>query len=266
MLGKLYEVVKSGDGFYTEDGDRIYVDSEDLEGLEGDKQEVFVYKYEDGRYLGTTKKPKILLGEIKALEVLDRLEFGAFLDWGMIDDLLLPRSHMLFDPLVGREYLVKLEEGQDKLYATMEIRNSLLADSDYDSNDWVEGWVYSKNDDFGVFVAVDGKYDAMIANENLFTDLDIGETVKARVINKSEGGKLNLTLEEQSYIAMDDDAALIKDVLEKSGGFIPYNDKSPADEIRETFAMSKKAFKRATGRLYRERVIEFTEDGIKLLR
>ncbi|MDM8533144.1 S1-like domain-containing RNA-binding protein [Clostridiaceae bacterium HSG29] len=230
----------------------------------GDTVKVFLYKDFMDRLTATTKYPKIKLGEVKSLKVVDVNEIGAFLDWGLVKDLLLPFDEQKFEVKVDQRVMVMLKiDDQNRLYATMRIYQNLSGTFDYSVGDTVVGKVYQYSRDLGTLVAVDGKYHGLILKHDLNKELEIGETVTARVTNVSEDGKLNVSLKKQIVEQMDEDASEILYALEFKGE-LPYNDKSDAEDIKEEFNMSKRAFKRAIGRLLKLGKIEITEDGIKL--
>ena len=166
----------------------------------------------------------------------------------------------------GESYLIGLYvDKSDRLCGTMKVYDFLRTDSSYKKGDTVEGIVFGNNPEYGVFVAVDGKYNAMIPKNEAVKRFHIGDRVKGRVIEVREDGKLNLSIREKGYIQMDIDSAKIMDKLEENNGFLPYHDKSSPEDIRREFGMSKNEFKRAIGRLYKGRRIEITGQGIRSL-
>lgn len=151
-----------------------------------------------------------------------------------------------------------------RLSATMRLYNLLSTDSDYKNEDSVTGTVYELSDKYGAFVAVDNKYSALIPRDELFRDLYIGERIHARVREVKADGKLTLSIREKIQFQMDKDSKNIMDKLEAAGGFLPYHDKSSPESIKNEFAMSKASFKRAIGRLYKEKKITISDSGIRL--
>ncbi len=232
----------------------------------GDALEVFLYRDSEDRLIATTREPKLTLGETAVLEVADAAKVGAFLDWGLEKDLLLPFGEQLVPVKKGERYLVGLYiDKSSRLCATMKVYDFLRTESPYKAGDVVKGIVYDVNPNYGVFVAVDDCYNAMIPKNEMVRNFKTGERLRARVIGVREDGKLNLSLREKSYIQMDVDSAKIMDKLSENGGFLPYHDKSSPDAIRREFGMSKNEFKRAIGRLYKGRSIEITDKGIRRL-
>jgi predicted RNA-binding protein (virulence factor B family) len=231
----------------------------------GDIVSVFLYKDFMDRLTATTRSPRIKLGEIKLLEVVDVNQIGAFLDWGLVKELLLPFDEQKFEVKVGQKLLVMLRiDEKNRLYATMRIYQNLTGTFDYEVGDTVKGKVYQVSRDLGTLVAIDNKYHGLILKHDLFKELEIGETVVARVANVAVDGKLNISLKKKIIDQMDDDAKEILELLEFNGELL-YNDKSDAEDIKREFNMSKRAFKRVIGRLLKMEKIEITEDGIKLI-
>jgi uncharacterized protein len=145
----------------------------------------------------------------------------------------------------------------------MNVYKLLSYDSPYDKDDNVTGTVYSVKPQFGAFVAVDNKFQGLINNNELFKELNPGETVNARVIKVKEDGKLDLSIREKAYIQMDTDSEIILDKLRSFEGFLPLNDSTPPEKIKAELNMSKNAFKRAVGRLLKEDKIRFYKNGIE---
>jgi predicted RNA-binding protein (virulence factor B family) len=148
----------------------------------------------------------------------------------------------------------------------MKVYHLLSTNSPYKKDDFVTGIVYDEIDTFGIFVAVDHRYSAMLPKNELFSPLKIGDIIKARVVEVREDGKLTLSLREKSHVQMDQDAELIMNKLTVAGGFLPYHDKSDAESIKAEFHISKNAFKRAIGKLYKSGKITLSDDGIKLIK
>lgn len=231
----------------------------------GDAVEVFVYRDSEDRLIATTRRPKLTLGEVGLLKVKDITKIGAFLDWGLEKDLFLPFKEQTSKLEKGNKYLVALYiDKSDRLCATMKIKDFLRTDSPYKENDWVMGTIYSIHEDIGAFVAVDNKYEGLIPKKELIGVYAPGDEVKARVTRVKEDGKLDLSLREKSYIQIEKDAEKILAKLKEEGGFLPLNDSSSPEDIKKELNMSKSAFKKAAGRLLKERKIEFVEKCIKL--
>ena len=235
------------------------------EAKEGDRIKVFVYNDSKDRIIATTNRPKIRLGELAHLMVVDSTKIGSFLDWGLEKDLFLPFAETTGSVEKGKEYLVGLYiDKSDRLCATMKIKNMLRTDSGYRENKFAKGTIYSINRDIGAFVAVEDKYDGLIPKKDLIGAYDVGDTIEVRVNKVLDDGKLDLSLRDRSYIQMDTDGKRIMKKLKESGGSLPLGDKSSPDLIRKELYMSKAGFKRAIGRLYKEGIITISDNGIKL--
>ena len=231
-----------------------------------DRLEVFLYKDSKDRPIATTREPKLTLGGVALLQVVQVTSVGAFLDWGLEKDLLLPYREQLRRVREGDEVLVTLYiDKSNRLCATMEgLYHLLSTDSPYQKGDTVTGRIYEFSSNFGTFVAVDDKYSALIPPFENTSSLKIGDTLQARVTNVKQDGKLDLTIREKAYVQMNTDAEAVLQLISEYGGVLPFNDKASPEIIKREAHMSKNAFKRAVGHLYKERLIEFTEKGIRL--
>ena len=233
----------------------------------GDPVDVFLYKDSSDRLIATTREPKIKLGELKALHVADAGKIGAFLEWGLPKDLLLPFREQTAKVKKGDEVLVALYvDKSERLCATMKVYDKLRQDSPYGKDDQVEGIVYDTSDNFGVFVAVDDCYSALIPKREAFGSLRVGERVRGRVIRVREDGKLDLAVREKAFLQMDADAQMIMERLNDCKGKLPFTDKADPERIKAEFGLSKNAFKRAVGRLLKEGKIEIREKSIEICR
>lgn len=233
----------------------------------GDEMEVFLYKDSKDRLIATTNKPKLTLGGLAVLKVLEVGKLGAFLDWGLEKDLFLPYKEMTTRLEADDEVLVTLYIDKSKrLCASMKKLYELLCtDSPYKKDDMVNGRIYEFGHDFGTFVAVDDCYSAMIPAHEDCSHLRIGDVVEAKVLGVKPDGKLDLTLREKAYLQMDADAEKVMEVIEEFAGVLPFTDKASPEVIKRETGLSKNAFKRAVGRLYKERRIEITERAIRKL-
>ena len=231
----------------------------------GDPVEVFLYKDSSDRLIATTQEPKITLDKLAVLKVADTGRIGAFLDWGLEKDLLLPFKEQTAKVKKGDQVLVALYvDKSERLCATMKVYEKLETDSPYKKDDHVEGIVYERSDNFGVFVAVDNKYSALIPKREAYGGhLQVGDKVHARVIKVREDGKLDLSVREKAFIQMDADAELIVKRMEEQGGKLPFTDKADPEKIKNELGLSKNAFKRAVGRLLKENKVIITEKSIE---
>lgn len=232
----------------------------------GDAIEVFVYRDSKDRMIATVNRPLITRGQIAALKVVDVTKIGAFLDWGLEKDLFLPYKEQTARVVKGRTYLVRLYiDKSDRLCATMKLYGHLSADSPYKVDEQVTGTVYELSDNFGAFVAVDNCYDALIKKQQLFSRVEVGDVVEARVVRVHDNGKLDLSLRKKAYKQMDDDSQHILDVLEKNKGTLRLHDKSSPEDIKRELGMSKNGFKRAVGHLLKQGKIELGTEEIHLV-
>lgn len=232
----------------------------------GDELEVFIYRDSEDRLIATTKKPKVTIGKLAMLKVVEITRIGAFLDWGLEKDLFLPFKEQIGKVVKGKSYMVGIYvDKSDRLCATMKIYNLLKANSPYKTNNKVNGIIYSINDKLGIFVAVDHIYHGLIPTREIFGNYKIGDTVESRVKKITPDGKLELSLRKQAYYQIDDDTRKIMNILKSNNGKMHLNDDSSPIEIKETLNISKAAFKRALGRLLKEGKIEISNEGTKLL-
>lgn len=275
-LGKIQElevIRKAEFGLYLnskdqkDDADILLPIRQVPEGIKiGDEIEVFVYKDSEDRLIATTKKPKLVVGEVGVLKVVETTRIGAFLEWGLDKDLLLPFKEQIGKVERGREYLVGLYvDKSNRLCATMKTNRILSSNSPYKVDDKVHGIIYRINKDMGAFVAVDNKYDAMIPKKELYWTYRIGDKIEARVTKVRDDGKLALSLREKGQIQTDEDVINVLTKMIKNGGVLMLNDNSSPDEIKNQLNMSKGAYKKVIGRLLKDKKIEIIEKGIKLL-
>lgn len=232
----------------------------------GDVLSVFLYKDSEDRLIATTAEPYVMLGQIARLVVTDVTSIGAFLDWGLAKDLFLPFKEQTHRVKKGEEVLVVLYiDKSSRLCGTMHLYEHLSTSSSYKEEDRVSGYVYEIVDSFGVFVAVEDKYSALIPHNEMTREFHVGEMIQARVKEVREDGKLTLSLHEKLPVQMGMDAELILKRLEEAGGELPFHDKTSPEIIKREFQMSKNAFKRAIGRLLKEKKIEVLPEGIRKL-
>ena len=272
-IHKLQLIKKTEMGAYlnyksAEDRDDILLPKNEVpQGFEiGDEIEVFVYKDFEDKTIASVVKPKLTIGELGFLRVVGTTNFGAFLDWGLRKDLLLPLREQVGKVSKGDLCLVGLYiNDNNKICATMYIYNLLSSDSPYKQNDRVCGTVYSINREIGIFVAVDNKYHGLIHNNELYGNYTVGDYIELRVKRVRDDGKLELSLRKEAYNEIEGDAQKIMAQLKLTGGILPINDNSSPEDIKAEFNISKRAFKRAIGRLLKEGAIKITEEGIELM-
>ena len=230
----------------------------------GDLLTVFLYKDSEDRLIATTAKPKITAGEMALLTVKQTSPIGAFLDWGLSKDLLLPFKETKGELKPGQQVLVTLYVDKSaRLAASMRVDKLLSAESPYQEGDQVQGIIYAVKEEIGAFVAVDGRYYGLIPRQELYERLKPGDMVSARVLKRRPDGKLNLSPRKKAYAQLGEDAAIIWQHLEETGGILGVGDKSDAALIKAELSMSKNAFKRAAGHLMKEGKIRVYDDRIE---
>lgn len=232
-----------------------------------DKLTVFVYRDSKDRLIATTKEPMLQVGEFALLTVKQVGKFGAFLDWGLEKDLLLPFKEQTTPLKAGDECVAALYiDKSNRLCATMKVYHYLRTDSPYRKDDKVEGIVYEISDNFGVFVAVDNCYSGLIPKKEPAKGIAVGNRICARVTEVKEDGKLSLSIREKAYMQIDTDAKKLMEMLKERGGKLPFSDKADPELIRGETGMSKNEFKKAVGNLYKQRLILIEKDRITLVK
>lgn len=236
---------------------------EDKEVQEGEEVEVLIYRDSEDRLIATFRKTEALVGTLAKLEVVDmNPRLGAFLDWGLNKDLLLPSSQQESRVEIGKKYLVGIyEDSKGRLSATMKIYNFLLPSRGYQKNDTVKGTVYRINEEIGVFVAVEDRYFGLIPQSECFENHQVGEELDLRIIRVREDGKIDLSSRVILSEQIGKDAELILQKMRVLKDHFMFDDDSSPEDIKDYFFMSKKAFKRAIGQLLKQGLIEKKEKG-----
>lgn len=265
---KLKVVKRTDFGVYlgTEEDKVLLPKDEVPEGIGiGDEVEVFICRDSQDRMIATIHKPVAQVGETAYIEVKEITKFGAFLDWGLGKDLFLPYKEQTTDIKAGDKVLIGVyTDKSNRLCATMKVYDYLNCNSTYEEEDIVKGVVYNYNPRYGAFVAVNNKYHGLIQIKELTTKVFVGMEVEARVKSVRPDGKLDLALRKKSYLQIEDDAQKILEYMKNNGGKIDYTDKEKPEVIRKDFNMSKSEFKRAIGRLLKEKHIIIGENNIFL--
>ncbi len=230
----------------------------------GDTVEVFIYRDSKDRLIATTGRPRVTLHRVARLRVAQVGKIGAFLDWGLEKDLLLPFKEQTRKVSTGEECLVALYiDKSSRLCATMNVYPYLDTDSPYRKDDRVRGTVYEISRNFGAFVAVDDKYSGLIPQRELYGPVQIGDVVDARVTEVKEDGKLTLSIREKAYLQIEKDARKVMEIIDSFDGVLPFTDKASPEVIKRETQMSKNEFKRAVGHLLKTGQIEITERAIR---
>ncbi len=233
----------------------------------GDELKVFLYHDSDDRVIATTLMPKGILGDIVKLKVVSITPHGAFMDWGLMKDLFVPKSQQVSFMRPGGEYFVKiyLDEQTGRLAATERIERFLSNETlSVKEKDEVDLLVYRQSD-LGYVVVINNMHTGLLHFNEVYRDIEIGDHFKGFIKTILPGNKIDVVAGKPGYGRVEDESEKILRLLRGNNGYLPYHDKSSPEEIYSFFSMSKKTFKMATGALYKQRKIDFTQDGIKLL-
>lgn len=241
----------------------------------GDQLKVFLYHDSEDRLIATTQHPKGILGDIVKLKVVSLTPQGAFLDWGLMKDLFVPKSKQLTGMRLGGEYLVKiyLDEQTGRLAATEKIEPLLSNENlTVKEKDGVDLTVYRRTD-IGYVVIINNRHTGVLHFNEIFRDIAIGDRFQGFIkqilpADKTPSGEtqIDVVAGRPGYERTEDAATTILRLLKEHKGHLPYHDKSDPEAIYSFFGMSKKTFKMTTGRLYKEKKIKITDEGIELIR
>lgn len=233
----------------------------------GDWIDVFVYLDNEGRSISTTLTPKILLHHFAVLKVNQVTQHGAFFDMGIEKDLFVPFKEQREKVRESESHLVYmyLDEKTERLVGSTKTNKFINFDTvDLEKNQEVSFLVYEKNP-LGYAAIVENQYKGMLFESDVFETLQIGSIIKGYVKNIREDNKIDLCLQKIGLQGIEDQAQNILDQLKKSNGFLQLNDTSNPEDIKQQLQMSKKAFKKAIGTLYKKRLIKITDQGIELI-
>lgn len=233
----------------------------------GDTLNVFVYHDSDNRLIATTQKAKAVVGEIAKMKVVAVTGLGAFLDWGLMKDLFVPKSKQLSGMRVGADYLVKLyiDEQTGRVAATEKIESLLSNDQlTVKEKDIVDLLVYRQSE-LGYVMIINNLHTGLLHQNEIFTQLHIGDKLQGFVKTIRPDNKIDLVLGKPGYQKVEDETGKILRLLNENNGYLPYHDKSDPQEIYDFFGMSKKTFKMTAGNLYKQQKIVFTKTGMQLI-
>lgn len=272
-LGKFnqLEIVKEVDfGLYLdggEEGEILLPTRYVPEGCQvGDMLNVFLYLDIDERLIATTLTPLVQVGQFACLEVAWVNQFGAFLNWGLMKDLFVPFSEQKMKMQVGRKYVIHahLDDESYRIVASAKVERYLSKDiPDYAPGTEVDILIWQKTD-LGFKAIIDNKHSGLLYENEIFCTLETGMQMRAFVKQVREDGKVDLILQKPGFEKIDDFSKTLLDYIKEHGGRIHLNDKSPAEDIYDTFGVSKKTFKKGVGDLYKKRLISLQENGITL--
>jgi len=272
-INKLTAVRSTEPGFFLVDDEdnevllpNAYV-TEDLSIT--DEIEVFVYKDSEDRIVATTETPKIMIDQFAFLKVKDVNRYGAFLDWGLQKDLMVPYAEQRKKMEVGRSYVVFLLEDEvtHRLIGSNKINDFVFYDEiDVKQGEKVDLLLYEYDHEYGMFAIVNNLYKGLIFQSNIHKMIHPGEEMTGYVKQIRKDGKLDIVLEPIGYennVAKD--AKNITAALAESNGILTLTDKSSPDDIKREVGLSKKAFKKALGYLYKNKQIEISNSDIRLV-
>ena len=232
----------------------------------GEPLEVFLYLDTQERIVATTHMPLAQVGDFAYLEVAWVNNFGAFLHWGPLKDLFVPFREQKMKMMKGHSYIVHvhLDPETYRIMASAKVEHFLSQDfPPYRTGDQVELLIWQKTD-LGLKAIVDGRYGGLLYDTQMFRTLRTGDRVKGYISQVRPDGKLDLSLQCPGQRGVEDFSAQLLRHLQMNGGQTPLGDKSPAEEVYALFGVSKKVFKKAVGDLYRQRLIEISDTGIRL--
>ncbi len=232
-----------------------------------DDLEVFIYKDSEDRIIATTETPKAMVGDFALMEVAWVNKFGAFLEWGLQKELLVPFREQRKDMEQGKSYVVYVYlDDETKRIAASSKLNKFLDNipAEYESSQEVDVFIASKSD-LGYNAIINGVHWGMLYENEVFKPLERGQKLKAYIKKLRDDEKIDLYLHKAGYDKVEALTGKILETLKEEGGYLDINDKTPSAIIYEVFGESKKTFKKALGTLYKKRLIEIEKSGIKLL-
>lgn len=232
----------------------------------GDEIDVFVYLDREQRLLATTQKPYAIVGEFAKLTVVGTTQAGAFLGWGLEDDLFVPKSEQQDNMRQGKAYVVFvfLSEKNNRITASSKLDKFLNKQSPgYAVGEEVDLLIYAKTE-LGYSAVVSSSHVGMIYNNEVFQKLVIGQRQKGYIKKIRDDFKIDLRLQQIGYHGVGDVSQTILNTIKDCGGMVAVTDKSPPEDIYDLFGVSKKVFKKAIGALYKKKLIILDTDGIKL--
>lgn len=232
----------------------------------GDIIKVFVYLDNEERLVATTEEPLAKVGDFALLRVAWTNDYGAFLDWELLKDLFVPFSEQEGKMVKGNSYLVyvTIDRKSYRIYASARLDKFLSRTKPpYETDEEVDIIVWRRTD-LGWKVIVNGNHSGLVFANEVFRDLKTGDRLKGYVKRVRTDGKIDIALQRHGVAGDDDSSMRLLSAIEAQRGFLPLNDNSSPDEIYSMLGMSKKAFKRAAGKLYKQRLIIIDDDGLRL--
>ncbi|MCH6233524.1 S1 RNA-binding domain-containing protein [Cognataquiflexum rubidum] len=233
---------------------------------EGEELEVFVYTDSEDRPVAVTNRPTALLDEFAVMEAKEITDFGAFMDWGLPKDLFVPKSEMGKTMEVGGKYLVMVcqDYKTNRLIGVSKYEDFILSDTQaYVSGQEIDALIFEETD-LGFKTLIDGSYEGLIYKNEVFQPIKVGDRIKAFVKKRRDDSKIDLQLLPSGREKYEEGAEKILEAL-KVRKFLPLQDKSSPESIKELLGMSKKHFKQSIGQLYKAKKITIEDDGIRLV-
>jgi predicted RNA-binding protein (virulence factor B family) len=233
----------------------------------GDEVKVFVYHDGEDRLIATTQQPLGVDGDIVPLKAVTVTNLGAFLDWGLMKDIFVPKSKQLMTMRVGGTYIVKIyiDEQTGRVAATEKIEPYLSNEELTVKEKEIVDLIVYRRTDIGYTVIINGKHTGVLHFNEIYRNIQVGDRAKGFIKEIRPENKIDIVLGEPGYNRIGGEAGRILELLEANAGFLPYHDKSDPDDIYQYFSMSKKAFKMAIGNLFKQKLIEITDHGIRLI-
>ena len=233
----------------------------------GDELKVFLYHDGEDRPIATTQKPFGVLGDIVKLKAVSVTHHGAFLDWGLMKDLFIPKSKIQNFMIPNGEYLVKIvkDEQTGRLAATEKLEPFLSNENlTVKEKDLVDLIVY-RHTDIGYEVIINNIHKGVLHNNEIYRTIEIGDRFPGFIKNILPENKIDVAAGKPGYQRVEDEAEKVLRLLKENNNYLPYHDKSSPEDIYSFFGMSKKTFKMTTGNLYKQHKISFTKTGIQLI-
>jgi predicted RNA-binding protein (virulence factor B family) len=235
---------------------------------DGDDLEVFIYHDGDDRLIATTQNPKGIVGDIVKLRTISTTPLGAFMDWGLMKDIFVPKSQQINNIIPNGEYLVKIyiDEQTGRTAATekfdYDLSNDDLTVKEFDE---VKLTVYRRTD-IGYVVIINNKHTGVLHHNEIYRNITEGDKIDGfikKIYPKTN--KIDVSTGKKGYQRVEDESSKIIRLLKENEGHLPFDDKSNPDAIYEYFQMSKKTFKMTIGNLYKKRIVKFEKEGITLI-
>jgi predicted RNA-binding protein (virulence factor B family) len=232
----------------------------------GSMVDVFLYSDAEGNLIPTTQKPIVTVGEFAKLKVTSIQKVGAFLDWGLPKELFLPFREQTRELRVGDHAIVYVYlDSSQRISASMRIEKHLqTASGNYFEGLKVELIVFSATE-LGYKAIINGSHLGMLYKNEIYQEVPFGQKIEGYIQRVREDGKIDLSLLPSGYRGVKDFGQKLLDLLEKNGGFLAVTDKSSAEVIHNLIGLSKKKYKMTVGTLYKKKLINIEENGIRLL-